>query len=165
MRKFRVRMGGSMLIIWRLKRSPPWRSSPWVVRDPGKDHFLTISTAPGVSYSWNSDKLSWLLTLGISEYQRTWARVSLNCWDASWSQGESGAVCWPLVKRQTKPCLAARDWPRAPLCIPEMKDICKAWFSADGRGDALTQPGLFSSITEKTKEKWRGYLEKNMLVT
>ena len=45
-----------------------------------------------------------------------------------------------------------------------MKDICQARFSADGLGAALTQPGLFSVITEKTREKWRGYLEKNMLV-
>lgn len=46
-----------------------------------------------------------------------------------------------------------RNWTRAPLCIPEMKDICKAWFSADGLGDALTQPGLLSIITEKTVKK------------
>ena len=57
-----------------------------------------------------------------------------------------------------------RGWPRTPLRVPEVKDICLAWFSADGLGAALTQPGLFSVITEKTGEKWRGYLEKNMLV-
>lgn len=60
----------------KLKRCPPWRSSPWVARDPGKDHFFL---SPGVSHSRNSDKLSWLLTREISEYRGTWGvRVSLD---------------------------------------------------------------------------------------
>ncbi|KAM7241474.1 hypothetical protein CapIbe_008046 [Capra ibex] len=37
-----------------------------------------------------------------------------------------------------------------------MKDICKDWFSADGQGDALTQPGLFSIITRRVKQNGEG---------
>lgn len=60
-----------------------------------------------------------------------------------------------VVKRQMKPCLVVKGrWLRAPR-IPEMKDICKDWFSADGQGDALTQPGLFSIITRRVKQMER----------
>lgn len=116
----------------KLKRCRPWRSSPWVARDPGKDHFFL---SPG----------------GVTESEQRQTKLASHTENLRTS-GNLGSTSFPrrlrrqfIPKRVGRRLLAVgetandaasslRNWPRAPLCVPEMKDVCKARFSADGLG-------------------------------